>query len=43
MAEYKTILLDKKDGVATVTFNRPEKKNAMSPQLHLDMVEARTG
>jgi trans-feruloyl-CoA hydratase/vanillin synthase len=42
MSEYKTILVDKKEGVATITFNRPEKKNAMSPQLHLDMVQALT-
>lgn len=40
MSEYQTILVDKKDGVATVTFNRPEKKNSMSPQLHLDMLDA---
>lgn len=28
------------DGIAWVTFNRPEKRNAMSPQLHYDMEEA---
>ncbi|NQV56036.1 MAG: p-hydroxycinnamoyl CoA hydratase/lyase [Rhodospirillales bacterium] len=27
------------EGIAWVTFNRPEKRNAMSPQLHYDMVE----
>lgn len=42
MSVYKTILVEKKEGVATITFNRPEAKNAMSPQLHLDMVEALT-
>lgn len=28
------------DGIAWVTFNRPEKRNAMSPQLHYDMEDA---
>lgn len=42
MAGFKTILVDKKDGVATITLNRPEVKNAMNPQMHLDMVEALT-
>src|SRR3954470_22202678 len=34
---YQTVLVEKKDGIATVRFNRPEKRNAMSPQLHKDM------
>lgn len=42
MSDYKTILVEKKDGVATVTFNRPKVKNAMNPQMHLDMVDALT-
>ena len=32
-----TILVDIADGIATVTFNRPHKKNAMNPALHRDM------
>jgi enoyl-CoA hydratase/carnithine racemase len=40
MTEFKTILIEKKDRVATVTLNRPQAKNAMSPQMHFDMVEA---
>ena len=40
MAEFRTILLDRKDGVATITFNRPQAKNAMNPQMHLEMLEA---
>lgn len=38
--KYETILIDKKDGITWVTFNRPEKRNAMSPQLHLEMSAA---
>lgn len=36
---YETILLNQEDGVSTVTLNRPKKKNAMSPQLHLEMAQ----
>ena len=38
--KYETILVEKNvgaPGITFVTFNRPEKRNAMSPQLHLDM------
>ncbi|MGQ9368309.1 p-hydroxycinnamoyl CoA hydratase/lyase [Azospirillum sp. ST 5-10] len=35
---YETLLVDIAGKVATVTFNRPEKRNAMSPQLHADAV-----
>src|SRR5437868_9673267 len=34
---YSTVLVEKSDGVAIVTLNRPQKKNAMNPQLHEDM------
>ncbi|MFC1824815.1 enoyl-CoA hydratase/isomerase family protein [Thermodesulfobacteriota bacterium] len=30
---YQTIILDKKDGVATITLNRPERLNAITLQL----------
>src|SRR6266550_1945533 len=39
MANYETILVDRKNDVVTVTLNRPHKKNAMSPKLHYEMVE----
>jgi len=42
MANYQTLLVDNKDGVTTVTLNRPEKRNAMNPQLHYDMLDALT-
>src|SRR3954470_19682527 len=35
--KYETLLVEKDKGITWVTFNRPEKRNAMSPQLHLDM------
>jgi trans-feruloyl-CoA hydratase/vanillin synthase len=39
---YETILVSKENGVTTVTLNRPEKRNAMCPQLHRDMFQALT-
>ena len=35
--KYETILVDKKDGITWVTFNRPDQRNAMSPQFHMEM------
>ena len=40
--EYKTVLVEKEDGITWVILNRPEKRNAMSPQLHFDMYDAVT-
>ena len=37
---YETILVEKEDGITWVIFNRPEKRNAMSPQMHFDMNDA---
>src|SRR5260370_16574078 len=37
---YQTIKVEKEDGITWVIFNRPDKRNAMSPQLHLDMDDA---
>src|SRR5215203_7337043 len=37
---YDTLQIDKADGVALVALNRPDKKNAMNPQLHEDMTNA---
>lgn len=39
---YETLLYDVTDGVATVTLNRPEQRNAMSRQMVLDLVDALT-
>ena len=38
--KFETVLVEKKDRIAWVIMNRPEKRNAMSPQMHLDMNEA---
>jgi trans-feruloyl-CoA hydratase/vanillin synthase len=37
---YETLLVDIAEGVATITLNRPNKKNAMSPKLHEEMTHA---
>ncbi|MFQ5915121.1 MAG: p-hydroxycinnamoyl CoA hydratase/lyase [Nitrospinota bacterium] len=37
---FETIRIEKSGGITTVLFNRPEKKNAMSPQMHREMTEA---
>lgn len=37
---YQTISIDRDGGVATITLNRPEKKNAMNPKLHEEMTDA---
>lgn len=34
---YETIEVTKEDGITWITLNRPEKRNAMSPQLHREM------
>jgi trans-feruloyl-CoA hydratase/vanillin synthase len=36
-ADYQTLLVTREDGITTISFNRPEKRNAMSPQLHREM------
>ena len=38
--EYETLLVDVADSVATVTLNRPNKRNAMSPTVHREMTDA---
>ena len=44
-AEQSPVLLDRADGVATLTLNRPEARNAMTPQMYagLDAICAEIG
>ncbi len=39
MKTYETVKVEIQDRVAKVILNRPDKKNAMNPQLHRDMTE----
>ena len=34
---YETIIFEKKGGVATMTLNRPDQKNAISPQMSAEI------
>jgi feruloyl-CoA hydratase/lyase len=38
--KYETVLIEREGGITWLTMNRPEKRNAMSPQLHLEMDDA---
>ena len=35
--KYETVLIEKQDVITWLVMNRPEKRNAMSPQLHIEM------
>ncbi|MBI4528017.1 MAG: p-hydroxycinnamoyl CoA hydratase/lyase [Deltaproteobacteria bacterium] len=37
---YQTVKVEKEDGIAWMILNRPEKRNAMNPQLHYDALDA---
>ncbi|MBI2087143.1 MAG: p-hydroxycinnamoyl CoA hydratase/lyase [Deltaproteobacteria bacterium] len=37
--KYEAILVKQEDGLTTIALNRPEKRNAMSPQLHREMYQ----
>jgi trans-feruloyl-CoA hydratase/vanillin synthase len=38
--KYECVKVEVKDGIGWAIMNRPEKRNAMSPQLHYDMDDA---
>ncbi len=37
---YENLTLERDGQIALVTLNRPEKLNAISPEMHLEMMEA---
>ena len=40
MADYETILTDLSDGIFTITLNRPDRMNAFTGQMMLEMIAA---
>ena len=36
-SKYENVKVETEDGIGWVTLNRPEKRNAMSPDLHWEM------
>ncbi len=40
IGSYETIRIDRQDGIAWLVMNRPEKRNAMNPQMHYEMDRA---
>jgi trans-feruloyl-CoA hydratase/vanillin synthase len=38
--QFKNVAIEREDGITFVMLNRPEKRNAMSPELHYDMEAA---
>ena len=41
--ELSTVLYDTREGVATITLNRPERRNAVSTQMLRDLLAAFDG
>lgn len=39
MSSYQTVKIEREGGITWVILNRPEKRNAMSPQMHAEMVD----
>jgi trans-feruloyl-CoA hydratase/vanillin synthase len=37
ISEYKTLKIEREGKITFLLFNRPEKRNAMSPELHMEM------
>lgn len=41
--DYKTLILEEKDGIATLSLNRPDKRNAMSAEMGEEFLRMITG
>jgi trans-feruloyl-CoA hydratase/vanillin synthase len=39
MSAYKTVEIEREGGITWVVLNRPEKRNAMNPTMHYEMLE----
>ena len=37
MTDYETVLVTKDDGVAWISLNRPERRNAFNPQMQAEL------
>ncbi len=37
--DYQTVKVEREDGITWVVLNRPEKRNAMNPTMHYEMVQ----
>jgi methylglutaconyl-CoA hydratase len=37
---YRTILVAEESGIQTITLNRPERRNAMTPEMQLELIDA---
>ena len=42
MPNYRTVDVEKEGAVTTVVLNRPEKRNAMNPLMHREMIDVLT-
>ena len=42
MSNYRTVAIEKEGAVTTVVLNRPEKRNAMNPLMHREMIDVLT-
>jgi trans-feruloyl-CoA hydratase/vanillin synthase len=38
--QYKNVLMERDGGATFLMLNRPERRNAMSPELHYEMEDA---
>ena len=39
MSAYETVKIEREGGIAWVILNRPEKRNAMNPTMHYEMLD----